>query len=51
MASGSEPNGLDPEGIAAISRGLSGATPPEEIKKTKLHPEGMPDTFRRRKMI
>ena len=33
---------LDPEGIAAISRGLSGAIPPVEVEQTDLHPEGMP---------
>ena len=38
-------HGLHPEGMSAISRGLSEATPPEEFGKTNLHPEGMPARF------
>ena len=36
---------LHPEGMSAISRGLSEATPPEEIRSNELHPEGMPARF------
>ncbi len=32
---------LHPERMSAISRGLSEATPPEEVEQVALHPEGM----------
>ena len=37
--------GLHPEGMSAISRGLSEATPPEEFGQSVLNPEGMPARF------
>ncbi len=32
---------IDPEGVAAISRWLSEATPPVRVKKMNWHPEGV----------